>query len=85
MIRLRSSSYAGHGPVRLKFTTRRITRVEWRAIWRQLRIVNRETRMADQDCAIFGTGFLQTGPDVPDFIRRVHPSNVAVRLLEPAR
>ena len=39
--------------------------------------------MADEDRLIFGTGFLQIGPGVPDFIRRVHPSNVAIRLLEP--
>lgn len=71
--------------MRLSFTTRNITRPQWRAIWRQLRIVNRETQMADEDSLIFGTGYLETGPDIPDFIRRVHPSNVAISMLEPNR
>lgn len=71
--------------MRLSFTTRSISRPQWRAIWRQLRIVNRETRMADEDALIFGTGYLETGPAVPDFIRRVHPSNVAISLMDARR
>lgn len=69
--------------MRLSFTTRQITRDQWRALYRQLRIVNRESAIAAQDCAIFGTGFLKIGADVPDFIRRVHPTNAAIRLMEP--
>lgn len=70
--------------LRIDFTTRRISRPTWKAIWRQLRIVNRETMLAETDMAVFGTGYLETGPEVPDFIRRVHPSNVAISLLEQA-
>jgi hypothetical protein len=71
--------------MRLSFTTRQITRAQWRALYRQLRIVNREAAQAAADCIIFGTGFLKIGPDVPDFIRRVHPSNVAISLMDAAR
>jgi len=69
--------------LRLSFTTRAISRAQWKALWRQLRIVNREVRIATEDCVIFGTGFIETGPQVKDFIRRVHPSNVEIRLMEP--
>lgn len=68
--------------LRLDFTTRAISWPTWKAIWRQLRIVNRETALANQDMRMFGTGYLQTGPQVPDFIRRVHPSNVAISMLD---
>lgn len=70
------------GMFRLSFATRTINRAQWKAIWRQLRIVNRETRAATEDLLIFGTGFIETGRDVPDFIRRVHPSNVAISLMD---
>lgn len=71
--------------LRLSFTTRAITKPQWRALWRQLRIVNRETRMASDDCLTFGTGFIETGAHVPDFIRRVHPANVEISLMDVAR
>jgi hypothetical protein len=67
--------------IRLDFTTRAIPRSTWKIIFRQMRIINRESKMAYEDMIIFGTGCLQTGPDVPDFIRRVHPSNLDIRLM----
>lgn len=70
---------------RLSFTSRNVTRQQWRAIWRQLRIVNRETGIAWQDAFIFGTGYIETGPEVPEFIRRVHPSNVAIPMMDARR
>lgn len=69
----------------LSFTTRSITRPQWRALWRQLRIVNRETLLAWEDIFISGAGYLQTGPDVPDFIRRVHPADVEIPLMGRGR
>lgn len=60
------------------FKTRKITRAQWKTIWRQQRIINRETRKADLDCHVFGTGFLEVGAHVPDFIRRVDPSTVVI-------
>lgn len=69
--------------LRIDFTTRCISRATWKVIWRQLRIVKRETALANRDMLCFGTGYLQTGPGVPDFIRRVHPSNMEIRMLEP--
>lgn len=71
--------------LKLGFSDRAIPKPIWRALYRQFRIINRECRHAVQDMAIFGTGYIKTGPDVPDFIRRVHPSNVAESLLETAR
>lgn len=68
-------------PFRLSFTTRAISRAQWKALWRQLRIVNREVKVASEDSAIFGTGFLETGPQVKDFIRRVHPAHVQIPLM----
>jgi len=61
--------------LKLSFTTRAIPRQLWRSLYRSLRIVNREARHAAQDCAVFGTGCLEIGPNVPDGIRRVHPAN----------
>lgn len=88
LLRLAAEDHARHGATamkafRLSFTTRAISRAQWKVLWRQLRIVNREVAIASEDCAIFGTGFLETGPQVQDFIRRVHPSNVAIGLMEP--
>lgn len=71
--------------LRLSFTTRAVSRAHWKILWRQLLIVNRETSMAIADAGIFGTGYLRTGPDEPDFIRRVHPANVAIPMLETRR
>lgn len=71
--------------LKLSFTTRSINRAQWRALYRQLRIVNRETLLAWEDIFIFGTGYLQTGPDVPDFIRRVHPAYVEIPLMGSGR
>lgn len=70
---------------RMSFTTRAIDRPTWRALWRQLRIVNRETDMATRDMVTFGTGFLRTGAGVPDYIRRVHPSNALIKLMDGQR
>lgn len=67
------------------FKSRSITRAQWKVIWRQLRIVNREAAKAQFDCMVFGTGYLQIGDDVPDFIRRVDPYTVRIeRETEPA-
>jgi hypothetical protein len=63
----------------INFKTRRISRAAWKAIWRQLRIVNRETRMAEADLVLFGTSFIYVGADVPDFIRRVPPQDIIIR------
>ena len=71
--------------LRLGFTTRDIPRPLWKAIYRQLRIVNREAKQAQRDMMIFGTGCLETGPHLPDFIRAVHPANLAIDLMEGLR
>lgn len=61
------------------FKTRSIKRPLWKKIWRQQRIINREAAKADLDCLIFGTGFLEIGPEIPDFIRRVDPSSIVIK------
>ena len=66
------------GPFRLNFKTRSITRAQWKTLWRQQRIINRETMLSLEDQFIFGIGFLQIGPDIPDCIRRIHPSEVRI-------
>lgn len=63
----------------ITFNTRRISRTAWRAIWRQLRIINRETLRAQRDLLLFGTSFVQIGADVPDYIRCVPPEDVLIR------
>jgi hypothetical protein len=68
--------------LRMNFKTRDIPKPVWKVLWRQLRIVNREHKRAFEDMLIFGTGCLETGPEVPDFIRAVHPANVDVRLMD---
>lgn len=62
--------------ISFSFKTRRINRAQWNMIWRQLRIINRETRLAWQDMMLFGRGFIKVGADVPDLIRAVHPKDV---------
>ncbi len=67
--------------IRIDFTDRTVSRAQWKTIWRQLRIVKREAAQAESDMMFFGTGYLETGPEVPDFIRCVHPSNVAIDMM----
>lgn len=61
------------------FKTRGITRAQWKIIWRQQRIINRETMRTTLDCVIFGTGFLEIGPEIPDLVRCVDPAAAAIR------
>ncbi len=68
--------------IKLSFTTREISKPLWRQLYRQLRIVNRETQAAAADMIVFGTGAIRIGPEVPDFIQRVHPANADGLLLE---
>lgn len=56
-------------------STRTITRPAWKALWRQSRIIDRETSKAMVDLGAFGTSMVQIGPDVPDLIRRVDPAH----------
>ncbi|MET4341971.1 hypothetical protein [Bradyrhizobium sp. RT9a] len=65
--------------ISLTLNTRRISRAAWRAIWRQQRIINRETRRAQNDLMLFGTAFVQVGADIPDFVRAVRPWDVIIR------
>lgn len=46
-------------------------RLQWKLWWRQLRIIRRETTKAWEDQMLFGTGYTQIGPDVPDGIRHI--------------
>jgi hypothetical protein len=60
------------------FKTRSINRAQWKAIWRQQRIINRETRKAALDCLVFGTGYLEVGAHLPDLIHCIDPSTVFI-------
>lgn len=62
----------------LTFKTRRISRSVWKAIWRQHRIINRESLLAQRDAFVFGTSFVHVGTDVADLIRRVPPWDVII-------
>jgi hypothetical protein len=48
-----------------------MNRAQWKYVHRQMRIVWRESQKTLADVMIFGTGFTQFGPDVPDGIRHV--------------
>jgi hypothetical protein len=46
-------------------------RAAWKFWWRQQRIIRRESNKAATDTVLFGSGFVEIGPDVPDLIRHV--------------
>lgn len=50
---------------------RGLNRAAWRVLWRQMRIINRETMKANVDLMAFGTGVIETGPDIPNFVRHI--------------
>jgi predicted CoA-binding protein len=55
----------------LKQLPRSMRQETWKALWRQLRVVNREASKALEDCLLFGSGACCVGENVPDFIRHV--------------
>jgi hypothetical protein len=55
---------------------RSMKRGTWKALWRQMRIIQREAMKAAANCAAFGTGFVEIGSHVPDCIRSVDPSEM---------
>jgi hypothetical protein len=58
------------------------TRLWWKIYWRQLRIIKRETAKQYMDTMIFGTGFVEVGPEVPDGIRHIPIQNVKVTIYQ---
>lgn len=52
-------------------TLRRLNRPTWRMFHRLERIAAREAAKAFIDVAIYGTGFVRTGADVPDFVAHI--------------
>lgn len=54
------------------------TRLAWKLYYRHLRIVRRETAKQMEDMIIFGTGFLQIGPRVPDGIRHIPINEIQI-------
>ncbi|MDB5405214.1 MAG: hypothetical protein JWL84_126 [Rhodospirillales bacterium] len=55
-----------------------MSRAAWKIYWRQLRIIRRESAKAMTDCVLFGTGVVECGPDVPDFVRHVPVEKVVL-------
>lgn len=53
-------------------------RIWWKAYWRQLRIIRRETSKQWQDAMIYGTGFVQVGPEVPDGIKHIPVNEIQI-------
>ena len=53
-------------------------RLWWKLWWRQLRIIKRETTKQWQDTIIFGTGFVQIGPDRLDGIRHIPVDQIRI-------
>jgi hypothetical protein len=53
-------------------------RAWWKWWWRQQRIIRRETTKAWMDAMIFGTGFTQVSPDIPDGIRHIPCDQVKI-------
>ena len=51
-------------------------RLWWKIYWRQLRIIKRETHKQYMDTLIFGIGFVQVGPNIPDGIRHIPRSEI---------
>lgn len=43
----------------------------WKIYYRQLRIIRRETFKGVDDLILFGSCFIETGENVPDFIRHI--------------
>lgn len=48
-----------------------MTKQDWKIVWRQLRIIRRESFKASTDMLLFGVGFTKIGDGVPDGIRYV--------------
>lgn len=48
-----------------------MTRSQWKAWWRQVRIIKRESLKAAEDMWLFGTGYVKIGEDVPDLIQHI--------------
>lgn len=48
-----------------------MTRAEWRAFYRLMRIARRESYKAMIDMLLFGIGACEVGPDIPDLIRHI--------------
>ncbi len=48
-----------------------MTKQEWKRYHRQIRIIRRECFEAATDVMLFGTGYVEHGPHVPDFVRHV--------------
>lgn len=46
-------------------------RIAWKIHWRQSRIIHRETVKQMCDATLYGTGYVEVGPDVLDFIRHI--------------
>ena len=56
-----------------------MNRANWKAYWRLMRILRRETSKAMDDMVIFGTGCVEIGPEVKDFIRHIPIEDVKPR------
>lgn len=48
-----------------------MNRATWKWWYRKMRICRRETSKAAVDMLVYGSGFVQMGPDIPDFVRHV--------------
>lgn len=64
----------------IKDLPRSTKRSTWRALWRQVRIINREASKAALDTMLFGIGFCRVGSDVPDLIEHVAAEKVYIDL-----
>jgi hypothetical protein len=53
-----------------------VNRAQWKAFYRQLRIIRRECAKATTDLVLFGNCFIKYGSQVPDLIQHVPLSEV---------
>ena len=57
-----------------------MTREQWKAYYRQYRIVRRETYKASTDMLLYGSGFVEIGPHVRDLIMHVPIDEILPRV-----
>lgn len=57
---------------------RKFNRATWKYLYRQYRIVVRESWKAHMDMVLFGSGYVKIGSDIPDYIRHVPIEDVVI-------
>lgn len=64
-------SHQKRGFAVLENMPRSLNRAQWKFLYRQYRIVRRETLKASMDMVIYGCGIVEIGEHIPDGIRHI--------------